>query len=61
MLNNRLVNAEHWPASDVARLTQLVGKHLRPQSKLLFLSGDVHHAQFIGSPCHLPSLSGRLF
>lgn len=61
MLNNRLVNAEHWPASDVARLTQLAGSHLKPESKLLFLSGDVHHAQFTGSPCHLESMAGRPF
>jgi alkaline phosphatase D len=47
MLNNRLFNAEHWPACDIQRLSGILSKHLSPDSQILLLSGDVHHAQFL--------------
>ena len=43
IMNNRLVNAEHWPAIDVQRLIKIIGHHINSMSEVLFLSGDVHN------------------
>jgi hypothetical protein len=43
MMNNRIVNAEHWDQQEVIRLVNLIAKHVEKTHKVIFLSGDVHH------------------
>jgi hypothetical protein len=61
MMNNRIVNAEHWDQLEVIRLTKLIAKHVKNTHKVIFLSGDVHHAQITGSKCALTSFNNAPF
>ena len=47
--SNRLVNLEHWPRTESARLFKLLEIY---QKAFLIISGDVHHAQFLQSDCN---------
>lgn len=46
LINNRIVNAEHWTREEIKRLSSLITDLLGEENsgKVLFLSGDVHHA-----------------
>jgi len=44
LMNNRIVNAEHWSHTEVKLFAELLNNTLGDQaSKVIFLSGDVHH------------------
>lgn len=47
--SNRFVNLEHWPKAELLRLVDLIDKYHK--SGVLFVSGDVHHAQFLQMNC----------
>jgi len=58
MMDNRFINAEHLTSGDRKRLEILIHKYKK--SGVILLSGDVHHAQVIGSGCKHPSLGYEL-
>jgi phosphodiesterase/alkaline phosphatase D-like protein len=42
LIDNRFLNADHWPRKELNRLIELLSKYQR--SRVLLVSGDVHHA-----------------
>ena len=41
LINNRLLNADHWPRKELNRLVDIIKKYKK--SGVFFVSGDVHH------------------
>ena len=58
-MGHRIFNTERWHDNEVQKLYSVIQKY--EKSGVIFLSGDVHHAQFVSTQCRMKDIGYELF